>query len=156
LTDTDIIDALYGAAQAGVRIELIVRGVCALRPGVAGLSERISVRSIVGRFLEHSRILYFQNGGAEELYIGSADWMRRNLTRRVEVVAPVCNEALKRHLKDDILRAYLRDNVKARRLRPDGSYERVRPAPGEESFDVQTRLIELAHPEHSANTLAPA
>jgi polyphosphate kinase len=152
LTDTDIIDALYGAAQAGVRVELIVRGVCALRPGVPNLSERISVRSIVGRFLEHSRILYFANGGAEELYIGSADWMRRNLTRRVEVVAPVCDPALKHHLKDEILHAYLRDNVKTRRLLPDGSYERVRPAPGEELFDVQTRLIELANPEHNART----
>ena len=145
LTDTEIIAALYAAAQAGTRIELIVRGVCALRPGVAGLSERISVRSVVGRFLEHSRIYYFHNGGDEEVYIGSADWMRRNLTRRVEVVAPVCDAAIRRHLKDDILTAYLRDNVKARLLQPDGSYERVRPAPGAEPFDVQSRLIELAN-----------
>ncbi|MFL6211972.1 MAG: polyphosphate kinase 1 [Pyrinomonadaceae bacterium] len=144
LTDTDIIDALYAASQAGVSVELIVRGVCALRPGVVGLSERICVRSIVGRFLEHSRIYYFRNGGDEEVYIGSADWMRRNLTRRVEVVTPVCDEAHKRYLKDEILTAYLSDNVKARVLRPDGAYERVRPAPGQAPFGVQSRLAEPA------------
>ncbi len=142
LTDTEIIAALYAASQAGVGIELIVRGICALRPGVPGLSERISVRSIIGRFLEHSRIFYFQNDGAEELYIGSADWMQRNLSRRVEVIAPVCDPGIKRYLKDEVLAAYLRDNVKARRLLPDGTYERIQ-APAEARFDVQARLAEM-------------
>jgi polyphosphate kinase len=137
LTDTGIIRALYEASQEGVRVDLIVRGVCMLRPGVAGLSETITVRSIVGRFLEHSRLFYFQNGGDEEVYIGSADWMRRNLDRRVEVVAPVEDEGLKRILKDEILDAYLRDNVKARLLQPDGSYARVEREEGEELFSSQ-------------------
>ncbi len=140
LTDTEIVAALYGAAQAGVRVELIVRGICALKPGVAGLSDNISVRSVVGRFLEHSRVYYFQNGGDEELYIGSADWMRRNLSRRVEVVAPIRDERLKRQLKD-LLDAYLRDNVKARRLLPDGRYERVRPAGGEPAINSQMHFV---------------
>ena len=137
LTDTGIIRALYEASQEGTPIDLIVRGVCMLRPNVPGLSETITVRSIVGRFLEHSRVFYFLNGGDEEVYIGSADWMRRNLARRVEVVAPVEDEQLKRILRDEILDAYLRDNVKARMLQPDGSYARVEPAEGEEPFSSQ-------------------
>src|SRR5439155_11410101 len=131
LTDLDIIDALYRASQAGVIIELIVRGSCMLRPGVSGLSQTIHVRSIVGRFLEHSRIFYFKNGGDEEVYIGSADWMTRNLDRRVEVVAPVRDPALKKYLKDTVLAAYLRDNVKARVLNADGAYERPEVRAGE-------------------------
>ncbi|HEU5235738.1 MAG TPA: hypothetical protein VFU37_01275, partial [Pyrinomonadaceae bacterium] len=95
LTDLEIIEALYHASQAGVMIDLIVRGACMLRPGVPGLSQTINVRSIVGRFLEHSRIFYFANGGDEEVYIGSADWMTRNLNRRVEVVAPVLDRQLR-------------------------------------------------------------
>ncbi len=137
LTDTGIIRALYEASQEGVPIDLILRGVCMLRPGVPGLSETITVRSIVGRFLEHSRVFYFLNGNEEEVYIGSADWMRRNLDRRVEVVAPVEDERLKRILRDDILDAYLRDNVKARLLQADGSYARVEPEEGEEPFSSQ-------------------
>ncbi len=137
LTDITIIRALYEASQAGVEIDLIVRGICALRPGVPGLSDKISVRSIVGRFLEHSRIFYFANGGDEDIYIGSADWMHRNLARRVEVVTPINDPRLKRCLKDEILDVYLRDNVKARRLRPDGTYERVYPAQGEDRTDSQ-------------------
>lgn len=137
LADAEIIRALYEASQAGVQIDLIVRAICMLRPNVPGLSETITVRSIVGRLLEHSRIFYFANGGEEKVYIGSADWMPRNLDRRVEVVAPIHNPDLKRYLKDVVLAAYLRDNVKARRLRPDGTYERIQPAPGEERFDSQ-------------------
>ncbi|MDQ1523894.1 MAG: polyphosphate kinase, partial [Pyrinomonadaceae bacterium] len=143
LADIEIIRALYDASQAGVKIDLIVRGVCMLRPGVEGLSETITVRSVVGRFLEHSRVFYFANGGEEEFYTGSSDWMPRNLNRRVEVVAPVHDASLRRHLKDVILAAYLRDNVKARRLLPDGSYERIRPAEGEEKFDSQLHFLNV-------------
>ena len=141
LADIKIINALYDASRAGVPIELIVRGVCMLRPGVPGLSETITVRSVVGRFLEHSRVYYFQNGGEEEMYVGSADWMPRNFDRRVEVMAPVRDQRLKDYLKNVLLASYLRDNVKARRLRPDGSYERFPVAPGEESFNSQNYFI---------------
>jgi polyphosphate kinase len=138
LTDLDIIDALYRASQEGVKIDLIVRGACMLRPGVSGLSETIHVRSIVGRFLEHSRIFYFTNGGDEDLYIGSADWMSRNLDRRVEVVVPVLDSRLKAYLKDTVLDAYLRDNVKARVLTADGLYEQPEIGVDEEPFNSQT------------------
>jgi polyphosphate kinase len=137
LADPAIIQALYDASQAGVSVDLIVRGVCLLRPGVAGLSENIHVRSIVGRFLEHSRIAYFANDGNEEVYVGSADWMPRNLNRRVEVVCPVNDPRLRTYLKDVVLDAYLRDNVNASELRPDGSYEHVRCAANVEEFDSQ-------------------
>ncbi len=139
LTDLNIIRALYEAAQAGVRVELVVRGICMLRPGVAGLSENINVTSVVGRFLEHSRVYYFQNGGAEEVYIGSADWMHRNLERRVEVVAPINDERLRQQLKD-VLEVYLRDNVKARRLMPDGTYARVLSAGTDTEPQVHTQM----------------
>jgi polyphosphate kinase len=138
LADTEIIRALYEASQAGVSIDLIVRSICMLRPNVPGLSETINVRSIVGRFLEHSRIFYFSNGGDEEVYVGSSDWMPRNFDRRVEVVAPVNDARLRRYLKDMVLDAYLRDNVKARRLLPDGTYERLRPSEDEDAFNSQT------------------
>jgi polyphosphate kinase len=137
LTDLEIIDALYRASRAGLKIDLVVRGSCMLRPGVPGLSESIRVRSVVGRFLEHSRIFYFANGGNEDLYIGSADWMTRNLDRRVEVVTPILDQNLKRYLKDVVLEAYLKDNVKARMLNADGFYERVPQAPGEAPFNCQ-------------------
>jgi len=142
LADMEVIRALYEASQAGVPIDLIVRGVCMLRPGVPGLSDNITVRSIVGRLLEHSRAYYFANGGEEELYTGSADWMSRNFDRRVEVIAPVYDPQLKRYLKDVVLATYLKDNVKARRLLPDGSYERVRAAPGEERVESQLHFQE--------------
>ena len=137
LADTTIIHALYEASQAGVEIDLIVRGVCMLRPGVPGLSENIRVRSIVGRLLEHSRAYYFANGGEEAIYIGSSDWMPRNLDRRVEVLTPLHDERLKSFITDDYLPAFLKDNVKARLLMPDGSYRRVQAGAGEEPFDSQ-------------------
>lgn len=141
LADIDVIRALYDASQAGVSIDLIVRGVCMLKPGVTGLSENIRVRSIIGRFLEHSRVFYFANGGEEEVYTGSADWMPRNFDRRVEVVAPVLAEDIKKYLIDEVLRIYLRDNVKARRLLSDGSYERIEPKPGEAKLNGQEYFI---------------
>jgi polyphosphate kinase len=141
LTDERLIDELYDASETGVEIELIVRGICSLRPGVRGLSSNIRVRSIVGRFLEHSRVFYFANGGEqnEEIYIGSADWMQRNLDRRVEVIIPVLDSEIKWYLKDVLLDAYLRDNVNARQLRSDGTYRKL-PA-GKESFDSQMFFV---------------
>ena len=137
LTDLQIIEALYEASQAGVKIDLIVRGACMIRPGEPGLSQTIHVRSVVGQFLEHSRIFYFENGGDEEVYIGSADWMARNLDRRVEVVSPVLDPQLQKYLKETVLAAYLRDNVKARIMNSDGSYELPPMEPGEEPFNSQ-------------------
>jgi polyphosphate kinase len=137
LADPNIIQALYDASAAGVEIDLIVRGICMLRPGVPGLSENIRVRSVIGRFLEHSRVFYFANDGNEEVYIGSADWMPRNLNRRVEVVCPINDPHLRRYLRDTVLQAYLRDNVNARTLQPEGSYGFVRMKADEERFDSQ-------------------
>ena len=125
LLDKSIILALYRASQAGVDIDLIVRGPCALRPNMRGVSDRIRVRSIVGRFLEHSRIFYFRNGGEEEIYTGSADWMPRNLYERVEVLTPIRDALLRERIRREILEAYLADNVKARCLQKDGTYLRV-------------------------------
>ena len=141
LTDTKLIRQLYEASQDGVPIDLLVRGVCALRPGVPGLSDTISVTSIVGRFLEHSRIFYFLNGGEADIYIGSADWMQRNLDRRVELLAPIMDPKLRKHLKEEVLDVCLLDNVKTRRLLPDGSYERVRVSEGDERMDSQTHFV---------------
>jgi len=141
LTDTKLIRLLYEASQEGLPIDLLVRGVCTLRPGVPGLSDTITVTSIVGRFLEHSRIFYFLSGGEEDIYIGSADWMQRNLDRRVELVAPIIDPKLRKQLKEDVLDVCLRDNVKSRRLLPDGSYERVSAAEGEERVDSQSHLM---------------
>ncbi|HKG13388.1 MAG TPA: polyphosphate kinase 1 [Pyrinomonadaceae bacterium] len=146
LADRTVVGALYDASRAGVQVDLIVRGICMLRPGVEGLSENIRVRSLVGRFLEHSRAYYFANGGEEEVYTGSADWMPRNFDRRVETVAPVRDEKLKKYLKDVLLAAYLRDNVKARELRPDGSYQRPKMAEGEERFNSQMYFIAAPEP----------
>ena len=142
LLDRATVEALYAASQAGVEIDLIVRGMCSLRPGVKGLSERIRVRSIVGRFLEHSRIFSFANGGDEEIYCGSADWMPRNLFERCEVVFPVTQPNLLKRLRDEILAAYLADNTKARLLRPDGDYVRA-PRTGA-AFSAQDFLMRVA------------
>lgn len=142
LIDRRTIEALYAASQAGVEIDLIVRGMCSLRPGVKGLSERIRVRSIVGRFLEHSRIFYFLNGTEDEVYCGSADWMPRNLVERCEVVFPIVQPDLKKRLRDEILKAYLNDNRKARLLQSDGEYIRA-PKSGT-PFSAQDELMSLA------------
>jgi polyphosphate kinase len=142
LLDRRTVEALYAASQAGVEIDLIVRGMCSLRPGVKGLSERIRVRSIVGRFLEHSRIFNFANSGKDEIYCGSADWMPRNLIERCEVVFPVTQADLHKRLKDEILAAYLADNTKARILQPGGEYVRAQ-ATGEK-FSVQDYLVRVA------------
>jgi polyphosphate kinase len=151
LVDREMIDALVRASQAGVQVDLLVRGICCLRPGVPGVSDRIRVESVVGRFLEHSRVFWFKNGGAEEVYLGSADLMPRNLDHRVEVLFPVLDPALVRQVRDGILETYLRDNVRARLMRADASYERLTPAPGEPRVDSQAALLAL----RSARVLAP-
>ena len=141
LSDEPIIRALYEASQAGVKVDLIVRGVCCLRPGVANVSENVRVVSVIGRFLEHSRAYYFHNGGRSEVYLGSADLMRRNLDRRVEVLFPLENATLKRHVRDFLLEPYLKDNVRAHVLGPDGTYRRLRPGKGEAAFSVQDSFL---------------
>jgi polyphosphate kinase len=142
LLDRATVEALYAASNAGVEIDLIVRGMCSLRPGVKGLSERIRVRSIVGRYLEHSRIFSFANSGQWEVFCGSADWMPRNLFERCEVVFPIDEPALALRLREEILAAYLADNTKARLLQPDGRYVRA-PRDGP-AFSVQDHLMELS------------
>jgi polyphosphate kinase len=145
LLEPSVIEALYKASQAGVEIDLIVRGLSILRPGVKGLSERIRVRSIVGRFLEHSRIFHFANGGNDEIYLGSADWMPRNLFERCEVAFPVRDPAALARIHDEILPAYLADNVKARLQQPDGSYLRAsKLLKDAKPFASQEFLMQLA------------
>lgn len=151
LVDARLIRRLYEASMAGVRIDLLVRGICCLRPGLKGISENIRVTSVVGRFLEHTRIYYFANGGQPEIYMGSADLMPRNLDRRVETVFPVEDEALKTRLFDEILRISIMDNVKARELQPDGTYKRLRPAKGEPAIDSQAWFLERARASYSAS-----
>jgi len=141
LIDPDIIKTLYEASQAGVQIDLIVRGMCCLRPGIPGVSDNIRVMSIVGRYLEHSRIFYFQNNGQEEVYLGSADWMERNLDRRVEAVTPVEDPHAIEELKE-ILHILLQDNRQAWDLQPDGSYVQRRPAENEPELSAHTILME--------------
>src|SRR5439155_16292058 len=144
LLEPAVIQALYRASQAGVKIDIVCRGICALRPGVPGLSETIRVTSIVDRFLEHSRVFYFGNGGDPQVYIGSADWMDRNLSRRVEVIWPVEQPDLKQRLIDEVLATSLADNTKARVLLPDGSYRRVERKPDEPAVRSQERFLALA------------
>lgn len=148
LVDAKIITALYQASQAGVKIDLVVRGICCLRPGLPGVSENIHVVSIIGRFLEHSRIFYFHNNGAEEVYIGSADWMPRNLDRRVEAVAPVEDPDLAKDLQE-ILGILLADNRHAWDLRPDGTYIQRQPGEGMQPQAAQQILMDLAHPQQT-------
>jgi polyphosphate kinase len=144
VVDPPVIQALYKASQAGVEIDLIVRGQCALVPGVRGLSSRIRVRSIVGRFLEHSRIFYFENGGEPEIYLGSADWMQRNLYERVEVLFPLKDPQLCQRVCTEILSSYLADTRKARILGSDGTYSRPRSVRNGHGFSVQEHLMRLA------------
>ena len=145
LVDQPMIEELYRASQAGVKIELLVRGICCLRPGIKGISDNIRVTSIVGRFLEHSRIYYFNNGGKEEIYLGSADLMPRNINRRVEVLFPVRDARLIHYLTTDLLKTYFSDNVKARRMRSDGSYERVKPQGKDPTLNIQEWLLQYHH-----------
>jgi polyphosphate kinase len=144
LLEPAIVQELYKASQAGVKIDLICRGICALRPGVPGVSENIRVVSIVDRFLEHSRIFYFGNGGDPQVYIGSADWMDRNLSRRVEVVWPVEQPDLKQRIIREVLGTLMADNMKARELLADGSYRRVPVEPGQPRIRSQERFLEIA------------
>jgi polyphosphate kinase len=159
LLEQSVIEALYSAAHAGVEIDLIVRGICSLRPGLKNLSERIRVRSIVGRFLEHSRVYYFQNGGDEEFYCGSADWMPRNLFERCEVIFPIRDAQIKTRVRDEILAAYLADTVKARMLQTDGTYVRVRE-PGRDgkvpAFSAQDFFIDAAEGRVDAKDIPKA
>ncbi len=141
LTDDKIVRALYRASQAGVSIDLIVRGICVLRPGIKGISENIRVRSITGRFLEHSRIFYFANGGDEQVFIGSADWMHRNLDRRVEAAVPIKDKNLIKYIRDKVLDAYLKDNVNARILNSEGGYQKIKIDAKEEKFDAQMYFV---------------
>ena len=162
LLDKNIISALYRASQAGVEIDLIVRGICALKPGIRGVSDHIRVRSVVGRFLEHSRIYYFSNGGEEEVYLGSADWMPRNLYDRVEVLFPLKDDLLRERVKYEILDSYLGDNMKARIGQKDGSYvrpwqlktgKRQSPPTGTAAFNAQQFFIALAEGKQSPEAI---
>src|SRR5262249_7545221 len=144
LLEPAIVQELYRASQAGVRIDLICRGICALRPGFPGVSDNIHVISIVDRFLEHSRIFYFGNGGDPQVYIGSADWMDRNLSRRVEVVWPIEQPDLKQRLIREVLGTLMADNIKARELLPDGSYRRVPIEPNQPRLRSQERVLGIA------------
>jgi polyphosphate kinase len=154
LIDKAIVAALYEASQAGVKVMLNVRGICALRPGIKGVSENIEVVSIVDRFLEHSRIYYFRNGGDDEVYLASADWMTRNLDRRIELMFPVeAGDCRTKVLH--ALNAMFRDNVKARYLAADGAYRRRRRDRGEEPFRVQQYLYEEAQRQHAQAKTTP-
>ena len=158
LLDKNVVQELYRASEAGVQVDLIVRGICSLNPGMRGISDRIQVRSIVGRFLEHSRIYYFQNGGEDEIYLGSADWMPRNLHERVEVVFPLRDAMLRDRVKNEILAAYLADNVKARILQRGGSYVRAAGKNKTAPFSAQDFLIDVAEgkSDESAIPVVPA
>jgi polyphosphate kinase len=141
LVDRRMIQLLYLASQAGVKVDLFVRGICCLRPELPGVSDNIQVISIVGRFLEHSRIYYFRNGGNEEILLGSADLMPRNIDRRVEVLFPVQDKQMILHIRDDILNPYWKDNTKSRKMLPDGSYIRLKPQNNEEPLFIQNWFI---------------
>ncbi|HHI79817.1 MAG TPA: polyphosphate kinase 1 [Planctomycetes bacterium] len=149
LTDPKIIKALYKASRAGVPVDLIVRGICRLKPGIPGISENIRVRSILGRFLEHTRAFVFENGGDPRVFLSSADWMERNLYRRVETCFPVLDPGLKKRVQEEAIEAYLKDNLWAWELGPDGHYERRNPAEGEEPFSAQLSLLQRFGTEKS-------
>jgi polyphosphate kinase len=137
----EVTQALYRASQKGVRIQLLVRGICCLVPGIKGISENIEVRSIIGRFLEHSRVFYFKNAGNEEIYLSSADWMTRNLHKRVELMFPIYDKSLQKEMKK-LLEIYWKDNTKSWRLKPDGSYELLQPTANEAPFSAQQYFLD--------------
>jgi polyphosphate kinase len=154
LLEPSVIQALYDASKAGVKVDLIVRGICSLRPGVKGMSENIRVTSIIGRFLEHSRIFYFENGGAEEIFCGSADWMPRNLFERCEVVFPIKDAQICARIRNEILAAYLADTVKARLLDEDGVYHRLRESRKDlPVFSSQDFFMQLAESKASIDDI---
>lgn len=142
LLDESVIRALYAASADGVKIDLIVRGACALRPGVAGLSENIRVRSVIGRYLEHSRIYYFRNDLAHDIYLSSADWMNRNLFRRIEVAFPILDKALKKRIMSEGLDPYLKDNTNAWHLNADGVYAQKKISSRQQAFSAQQYLMQ--------------
>ena len=142
LVDESVIRALYAASADGVKIDLIVRGACALKPGVPGLSENIRVRSIIGRFLEHSRIYYFRNDLKHDVYLASADWMSRNLVRRIEVAFPVLDKALKKRVINEGLQPYLKDNMNAWELDSHGVYHKRKPRGKQAAFSAQQYLMQ--------------
>jgi polyphosphate kinase len=154
LIEEGVIEALYRASAAGVPVRLLVRGMCSLRPGVKGISENIEVRSIVGRFLEHSRIYRFENGGQPKICLGSADWMQRNLQRRVETVFPVVAPGMREHV-EEILEWFWKDNVKARVLHPDGAYRPLQKN-GHPPFDAQAEFLADAQRRRKARLAAAA
>jgi polyphosphate kinase len=141
LVDPAMIKSLYRASRAGVKIQLLVRGICCLRPGMPGISDNIEVYSVVGRFLEHSRVYCFHNNGDEEVYIGSADLMTRNIDHRVEVLVPIENPKIVRHICDDVLGVYFADTAKSRQMLPSGAYVRRKPADGKKSLTAQEWLL---------------
>jgi polyphosphate kinase len=147
LEEPRVVRALYEASQAGVRVDLIIRDSCRLRPGIPGLSEKVRVVSVVGRFLEHSRVFYFRIGGEEEYFIGSADAMRRNLSSRIEVLAPVEDPGLRERLRF-LLDTQLQDRRSAWEMRPDGSYRQLQPTSGEQAKGAQERLIDWTEERH--------
>jgi polyphosphate kinase len=146
LLEPQIIEELYLASSAGVKIDLVVRGVCALKPGIQGLSDNIRVRSVVGRFLEHSRVFYFLNGGDEDVYLSSADWMDRNFFRRIELCFPVLDAALKRRVIREGLQPYLDDNTQAWVMSAEGGYERLKPRRGRRRLAQEELLFTLGIP----------
>ena len=153
LVDLPVIDALYTASKAGVQVDLCVRGICCLRPGLPGISENIRVFSVVGRFLEHCRVFVFGSGTEEQLYLSSADWMPRNLYRRVELMFPVGDPVLKARIHREVIDPFLTDNSRAQDLQPDGGYVRRHPAPGEPVRDAQLAVLEplLRQPLHAVH-----
>jgi polyphosphate kinase len=153
LVDRKMIQLLYQASQAGVKVQLLVRGICCLLPGVKGVSDNITVTSIVGRFLEHSRIFYFKNGGQDEVYLGSADFMPRNLNRRVEIDFPVQEKQLIRLVRDEILGTYLKEQAKARHLTSDGKYVRDPNYDKKDAFNSQETFIARAAKRQAKQSL---
>ena len=145
MVDPQLIKLLYEASREGVKVNLLVRGMCCLRPGIKGVSDNISVASVVGRYLEHSRVYYFCNAGKEEIYMGSADLMRRNLDHRVEVVFPVESPDHIHYLRHQMLETYLKDNVRARTMQRDGTYIRLKPQSEDKAIDVQEFFMHNNH-----------